>query len=121
MASKEELAQIIKTVLGLERGTYLVITTEGEAKLVREIPTIHAVHRAISTADRRCVRCDTINLEVIGAGRTRGDRIVMMVDDTGMIDDLPINQLAFYIANMIKGYPHDIHGTAVVLNDEDFA
>jgi hypothetical protein len=120
MASKEELSTLIQTVLGLKRGTFLVIGTDGEARLVQQKPTIDKIHKAISTVDRQCTCCDSISLRVPGAGG-RMNLIVMMVDDTGMLDELPKNDLAFYIANTIKSYPHDIHGTAVIVNDEDFA
>ena len=120
MATKEELSQLIKCVLGLRQGTYLVVNTNQEAKLVEEKPTLEKVYAAISTPERTCLLCDTITLKIPGAGGT-GQRIVMMVDDTGMLDDLPKNSLAFYIAHTIKGYPHDIHGTAVIINDMDFA
>jgi hypothetical protein len=121
MSSKEELAQLIKTVLNLQRGTWLIITLDQKAQLIEGKPNIELLRRALSTPERKCECMDTINLELVGAGRVRGSRIVMMVDDTGMLDGLPVNDLAFYIANTIKAYPHDIHGTAVIVNDEDFA
>lgn len=120
MASKEEIKQLIQTVLQLKQGTYLVVDTAQNAKLITEKPTIKKIHAAISTRDRECVCCDTVRLQVAGAGGARKS-IVMMVDDTGMLDDLPQNHLAFYIANAIRNYPHDIHGTVVIVNDEDFA
>ena len=124
MATRDDLKQLIETVLGLKVGTYLVLTTPskesmGQAKVIPEKPTIAKVYAAISTPERKCQCCDTITLSLPGAG-SRQRRIVMFVDDTGMLDNLPTNHLAFYVANTIKGYPHDIHGTAVVVNDQDF-
>ena len=119
MPNKEELKQLIDTVLHLRRGTYLVVNTDVEANLIEQKPTMDAVREAISTPERKCILCDTVSLKVPGAGSGRNP-IVMMVDDTGMLDGLPRNSLATFIAKMIRQYPHDIHGTAVIVNDEDF-
>ena len=118
MATRDELSQLIKSVLGLRRGTYLVVNTNDEAKLIEEKPRLAKVRAAISTPERECICCDTINLRLMGCGVK--DRIVMMVDDTGMLDGLPINRLAFYVAHTMRSYPHDIHGTVVIVNDADF-
>ena len=119
MATRDELSQLIKSVLGLRRGTYLVVNTNDEAKLIEEKPTLAKVQAAISTPERECMLCDTINLRLMGAGGVK-DPIVMLVDETGMLDGLPINRIAFYVAHTIKGYQHDIHGTVVIVNDADF-
>jgi hypothetical protein len=50
-------------------------------------------------------------------------RMVMIVDDTGMIDARPVNPEAtrLYLANCRDGSPYAIHGDVVVCPDEDFA
>ena len=110
---------IIQTVLGLKRGTHLVIPVDGPPRLVNEKPTIPKAYKEISTPDRECVCVDTITLRMAGAGHAK-DPIVMLVDDTGMLDGLPANDVAFYIAHEVKHYPHLIHGTVVIVNDADF-
>lgn len=119
MATKEELSQLIESVLNLKQGTYLILGTDDEANLVQETPTLAKVREAISTPERKCKYVDTVNLKLPGAG-SFGKRIVMLVDDTGMLDDLPTNGLAFHVVSSINGFSHDIHGTAVVVNDYDF-
>jgi hypothetical protein len=49
--------------------------------------------------------------------------IVMMVDDTGMIDGKPINPKAteLYRGVCRPGTPYSIHGDVAIVNDEDFA
>ena len=110
---------VVQQVLRLARGSYLVIGDDQAVKLVKEVPTIEKVYKAISTPERECVCCDTITLRMAGAGGVK-DPIVMMVDDTGMLENLPINEVATYIAQQVKGYPHQIHGTVVIVNDADF-
>ena len=119
MATKEELSQLIESVLNLKQGTYLILGTDDEAHLISETPTLAKVREAISTPERKCKYCDTISLKLPGAG-SFGKRIVMLIDDTGMLDDLPINGLAFHVASTMNGFSHNIHGTAVVVNDYDF-
>jgi hypothetical protein len=117
MATKEDLGQLIKSVLGLKRGTYLVIAPDADPRLIEGKPTLDRIYAMISTPERKCECCDTLTLHVAGAGK---NPVVMTVDDTGMLDDLPVNALATYIARTLKNYPHEIHGTAVIVNDEDF-
>jgi hypothetical protein len=114
--------KILDVILTLPAGTYIVIPTGPNAKLEvhREPGTIDAAHLAISTPERRCVCCDTITLRM-GGDRSSVQPIIMMVDDTGILDNLPVNELATAIMKRVKNYPHTIHGTAVIVNDGDFA
>jgi hypothetical protein len=113
---------ILDVVLTLPEGRYIVIPTGEDAKLQVHTgrASIQAVHLAISTPERRCVCADTITVRM-GGNRSSVQPILMMVDDTGMVDGLPVNELATAIMKRVKNYPYDIHGVAVIVNDGDFA
>lgn len=112
--TKENLAQIIETVLHVKPNTFLVLKPDDDsATLVNEVPTASRIRAAISTPEKACHVLDFIKLHMPGTG-TAATRILMAVDDTGMLADLPKNRLAFYIARSVRGYQHDIHGIAVV-------
>ena len=110
------LGDMQRLVWNLKRGTYLVIPVEGPMKLVEQKPTIRTVHSEIG-----CQMCDTVTLRMRGSSGTK-DPIVMMVDDTGMLDGLPINEKAteLYLQKCKIGTRHKIHGTVVIVNDADF-
>ncbi len=96
------------------RGQYRIIRVDGSETVVEEKPTIKAAHKAIG-----CNCIDTVTL-------TRGRHhaiIVMLVDDTGMIDGKPVNEKATEMARVVFGpaYPYSIHGDVVIANDGDFA
>ena len=57
---------------------------------------------------------DTVNLR---------DGNVMLVDDTGVIDNRPVNALAteFYRAICRPGTMYSIHGDVAIVIDKDFA
>jgi hypothetical protein len=84
-------------------------------------PTLEHVYQKISTPTRQCICCDTVTLRLRGNSGDK-DPIVMMVDDTGMLDKLPVNETATKLARLARpGFPHEIYGTAVIINDTDFA
>lgn len=88
-------------------GAFKIIRTDGTETTVQEKPTIQAIEKAIN-ADY----LDTVNL---GKGE------VMMVDDTGMIDGLPVNGHATRLMReRFPGYPNQIHGDVAIVNDRDF-
>ena len=117
--TKENLAQIIETVLHVKPNTFLVLKPAedesglGDAVVVNQVPTAARIRAAISTPEKPCTMLDFIKLHVPGTG-IAASRILMAVDDTGMLADLPKNALAFHVANSVRGYQHDIHGVAVV-------
>lgn len=65
---------------------YRIIRVDGTETEIHERPTIRAIHAAIG-----CDCCDTVILSKDSWGRAA---IVMMVDDTGMIDGRPVNEKA---------------------------
>ena len=110
---------LFQQALKLQRGSYLVINTDGTHRFVLAKPTIENIQVILSTRLRECVCLDTVILRMGGNGGQK-DPIVMMVDDTGMIDGLPVNTSATELIRSVKKYKYDIHGIVVVVNDADF-
>lgn len=89
------------------QGTYKIIRVDGTEIIEKEKPSISKIMKAIG-----CEYLDTVTL---------GQDIVMLVDDTGMIDGKPVNKAAS--ALMLKrfsNYPNKIHGDVAIVNDLDF-
>ncbi len=105
----------MKALVRVEPGTYKVIPASGSVRLVHARPTIAIIQREIG-ADT----LDTVNLRS-DRGATTG--VVMMVDDVGLMNELPINDIAtrIYHAQCRPGTTHQIHGDVVLVNDSDFA
>lgn len=115
-----EVERLTIAVLELKRGSHIWIKPDGQWYNEPAKPTIDLVYRTISTPDRKCRCCDTVLLRKRGLGG-RQDPLVMMVDDLGMADGLPVNELATALVKLIRPmYSWKIHGTAVVVNDADF-
>lgn len=95
-------------------GCFLVIRTNGEETLHQERPSIANINRAIN-----CDCADTVILTRDG----REPELVMMVDDTGMIDGRPVNAKAtqFYHSVCRPGTTYSIHGDVAIVHDGDFA
>ena len=92
-------------------GSYLIIRVNGDEEDVQEKPSIAKINRAIG-----CSCVDTVTLD-------RRREILMIVDDTGMIDGKPVNPKAteLYHARCRPGTPYSIHGDVAIVNDQDFA
>ena len=92
----------------IAQGTYKIIRVDGTETVEAEKPSISKIMKAI-----KCECLDSVTL---------GNDIVMLVDDTGMIDGKPVNKAA--TALMLKRfgpkYPNKIHGDVVIINDLDF-
>ncbi len=103
--------------MNIERGKWLVIRCDGsqEEKTWNggKASTL-AIHTAIG-----CDCCDTVVLRK--SADSMEAEIVMMVDDTGMIDGKPINQKATELYHQVRRTPYSIHGDVAIVNDEDFA
>lgn len=95
----------------IEHGTYKIIRVDGTETLVKQKPTIRTVTRDIG-----CDSIDTVLLD-------RKAEIVMMVDDTGMIDRKPVNPKATALYHSIckPGTVYAIHGDVAIVWDGDFA
>lgn len=93
------------------RGSYWIIRVDGSETLYRERPTLTNIRKALG-----CTMLDTVTLD-------RENGIVMIVDDTGMIDGRPVNPKATEMYHSIckPGTVHAIHGAVAIVNDEDFA
>ncbi len=99
----------------VQRGEYLIIRVDGTEQRVKERPTLEAVYRAIG-----CGCIDVVNLD-----RKRPPEIVMMVDDTGMLDHKPVNAKATALAQAAwkaagRYSPYSIHGDVAIVHDQDF-
>lgn len=99
----------------IKRGQWLVIRTDGTEEPMEGKPTIGKIHHALSVT---CL--DSVTLRRHDGGQ---DAIVMMIDDTGMLDDKPVNSKAtsLYHARCKPGTVYAIHGDVAIVNDEDFA
>ena len=97
----------------IKRGQWLVIRVDGTEEPMEGAPTLDKVYRAIG-----CQSIDAVCL-VKDHGRPT---VVMMVDDTGMVDHKPINAKATAMRDVARGFsPFAIHGDVAIVNDEDFA
>jgi hypothetical protein len=99
----------------IERGQWLVIRIDGTEEPMEGKPSIGKIYRALGVT---C--CDCVTLRFAENGH---DAIVMMVDDTGMVDGKPVNPKAteLYHARCKPGCMSAIHGDVAIVNDEDFA
>lgn len=93
------------------KGGYKVIRVDGSELFVESKPTIGKIQASIG-----CECCDTVTLD-------RRNEIIMIVDDTGMIDSNPVNEKATALAREVFGqsYPYSIHGDVAICWDGDFA
>lgn len=97
------------TVETIKKGTYKIIHIDGTESVVEGKPSIDKAKHIIG-----CETIDAVNL---------GNDIVMLVDDTGMVDGRPINLKAtdLMLKRFGAQYPHKIHGDVLIVNDLDFA
>ena len=99
----------------LKSGQWLFIRVDGQEEPMDGKPTIGKVYRHI---DAEC--CDSVTLTF---GKDRQAEIVMLVDDTGMLDGKPVNEkaTALYHMRCKPGTIHAIHGDVAIILDSDFA
>jgi hypothetical protein len=108
-AAKESRNTI--TVPEIKRGAYLIIRVNGHEEDIPHKPTIGQIQKDIG--------CDWVDTVLLDHNR----QIIMVVDDSGMIDGKPVNQkaTALYLTSCRPGTPYSIHGDVAIVNDEDFA
>ncbi len=98
----------------LEPKTWKVIRVDGEEELHEERARLLMIAKAID-----CQCFDSVILT------KKGDipDVVMLVDDTGMLDGRPVNPKATELYRSIckPGTLHSIHGDVALVHDEDFA
>lgn len=94
-----------------KRGEFRIIRVDGSEEVIVGVPTIRRIQAAIG-----CACCDTVVLD-------RNNETIMMVDDTGMVDEKPVNEkaTALYRSVCRAGTNGTIHGDVAIVNDEDFA
>jgi hypothetical protein len=89
------------------KGKVKFINVDGTYEIIDRSMTIGEICKKL---DAKCL--DTVNLK---------DGHVMLVDDWGMIDDLPINKTATEMYRKVRlGSPNFIHGKVAIVWDEDF-
>ena len=95
----------------MEKGHYKVILADGTQSIHDGTPSVADICRLIG--------CDTLDTVTIDRER----RMVMFVDDTGMITGKPANlkATALYHAVCHPGTDDQIHGNVVIVNDRDLA
>ena len=95
----------------MKPGTYKVIRVDGTETVHAGKPSIPEIMRLIG--------CGSLDTVAIGPQRRR----VMFVDDTGVVDNKPVNQKATEIYHAVcrPGTVHQIHGDVVIVHDDDFA
>ena len=92
----------------MEAGYFKVIRTNGTETMHEGKPTFEEVKRLIG--------CDC--LDTVTVSRTRS-RMKMYVDDSGMIDEKPVNlkATALYHSVCRPGTVHQIHGDVVIVQE----
>jgi hypothetical protein len=98
----------------LEMMTRRVIRVDGTVEQVGGPVSIREICKLIG-----CDTVDVVQLRHLGPS----PQWVMVVDDTGLVDNKPANPTAteLYHANCRPGVMHPICGDVIVLMDEDFA
>lgn len=98
----------------VRRGEYLIVRVDGSVELHEGRPSIREVSRDIGAET-----LDTVILTRHGGRAT----VVMMVDDTGMIDHRPVNPKATELYHGVckPGTIYAIHGDVAIVHDGDFA
>lgn len=101
--------------------TELINLKPGELKLIRvdgTEDTTPASARHIIHDVRKLIGCDMLDTVIVDRQR----HIVMLCDDTGMVDGKPVNPRAteLYHAVTKPGNPYAIHGDVVLAFDRDF-
>lgn len=98
----------------------------GNCKLIRvdgteEVFPMVAGPRFLSGV-ARTIGADCLDTVILTRSHGQAD-VVMLVDDTGMVDGKPINPLATDLYHNIctPGNPHSIHGDVVLVHDGDFS
>ena len=93
------------------QGGYKLIRVDGSESFVEGKPTIGKIQASIG-----CDCCDSVTID-------RRNQIIMLVDDTGMVDGKPVNRKATALAAEAFGpqYPYSIHGDVAIVWDGDFA
>lgn len=97
-------------MINQKSGEYKIIRVNGEESVVKSKPSLRAICQQIG-----CETVDTVTLN-------RNTMTIMVCDDTGMLDNKPINEKATTLARQAFGtqYPYSIHGDVAIVNDEDF-
>lgn len=93
----------------LTPGTWKVIRVDGTEETIPGFARMSDVYRKIG-----CNCCDIAIID-------RRPAIVMIADDTGMVDGKPINHTATYIYYSRYTTPYSIHGDVAILFDRDLA
>lgn len=99
--------------LAVKRGEFIVIRVDGNVTHCGFKPTNKVIKAAIG--------CDLIDVVILTHDNGMPG-IVMICDDTGMIDGKPVNPKATALYHSVcrPGTTHQIHGDVALVFDEDF-
>jgi hypothetical protein len=113
----------------IERGTFLIIRTDGSELLMRVRPTIERIEKVLGFSA----------LEFVRIGKADDSDLVMAIDDNGYVVEAvvdrnvtrlvsiranhPVNEkaTAFYHAICRPGTTHQIVGDVAIMHDSEFA
>jgi len=93
----------------IKRGQYKIVRPDGSEEMVDKKPTLEALYEAIG--------CDCVDIVRVGS---RDSQQVMIVDDNGLLNNLPINDKATALYWQFYNTTSPIVGTVVLANDADF-
>lgn len=96
-------------------GQWKVARVNGIIEVLLERPTIRGICEAIGA--------DTLDSVTLRDAQGRPSGVVMMVDDSGLIDGKPVNPAATKLYHSVcrPGTTHPICGDVAIVNDGDFA
>lgn len=111
MLTTDDLLAACQTI---RPGEFKVIRVDGKIELHESNPRLSGI--------RKLLGADCLDTVIITHDLGR-PVIVMMVDDTGMIDHKPVNQYATALYHSVckPGTIHAIHGDVALVHDEDFS
>lgn len=107
----EILDALLKSV---KPGSFIVIRTDNTTQHFDQKPRLSVVGQQIN-----CSCFDTVILTRHGSHAN----VVMLVDDTGMIDGKPVNPIATELYHSVckPATVHAIHGDVALVKDRDFS
>lgn len=94
----------------LQPGTHRLVRVDGTEETLQGKATLRQIYKLI-----HCEAVDSVTIQ-------KRPRLVMIVDDNGMVDEKPVNGRATILMVAANpGYPYSIHGDVVIAYDRDFA
>jgi hypothetical protein len=98
----------------VRRGEYFIVRTTGAVERFQCRPTLRGIQADVGAS---CLDSVTLRRDAVGNAM-----VVMLCDDTGMIDGKPANPKATELYHSVckPGTLHQIHGDVAIVHDGDF-